>query len=130
VPLEPRAWRKIHPQDLWITLWASFGVGAQVAYRKGFFLLCLKFERFGFSLRFKHLLILSPVEPRARRMHPATPLSSPKRWIDIALYAPGNVSTYGIPTRGFPLSYAANSASPTRPYHPFLNGRMRSRGPG
>jgi hypothetical protein len=38
-----------HPQSLWITLWASFRGRSQVAYRKGFFLVCSSFERQVFS---------------------------------------------------------------------------------
>ena len=38
-----------HPQSLWITLWVSFRHHRQVAYPKGFFLVCSRFERYAIS---------------------------------------------------------------------------------
>jgi hypothetical protein len=58
-----------HPQSLWISLWVSFRVLAQVTYRKGFFFDRSNFERSVFHLLHQGLTLIFPLSrsvcPRA-----------------------------------------------------------------
>src|SRR5258705_7820241 len=58
-----------HPQSLWISLWVSFRVFAQVTYRKGFFFDRSNFERSVFQLSHQGLSLIFPLSrsvcPRA-----------------------------------------------------------------
>ena len=50
-----------HPQSLWISLWVSFRVFAQVTYRKGFFFVRSNFERSVIRLMHQGLGVIFPV---------------------------------------------------------------------
>ena len=119
---KPRGAGRNHPQDLWITLWTAFGARRQVTYRKGFFLLCLKFERLSFTLDINDLTNLS--SSRAPRGGNALrgPLVKPFAVDSRIARRPGNGPLAEIPTMFFPFVLRPTSRFPTRIYLTFLTG--------